>query len=92
MLAVALLRNLAKILERGFHPSVVAGIVDQNGKAKYTGLHGLRHFFASWWIKSQGRRRPRAAQQGSARAPRPQYNRDDDGTPTGTVPHGRSRN
>ena len=27
-----------------------AGIVDKNGKAKYTGLHALRHFYASWLI------------------------------------------
>jgi integrase len=27
-----------------------AGLTDANGKAKYTGLHSLRHFFASWLI------------------------------------------
>lgn len=27
-----------------------AGIVDANGKAKYRGLHALRHFYASWLI------------------------------------------
>ncbi len=27
-----------------------AGIVDKDGKAKYTGLHALRHFYASWCI------------------------------------------
>ena len=25
-------------------------MVDQDGKAKYTGMHCLRHFFASWCI------------------------------------------
>ena len=27
-----------------------AGVVDKDGAAKYTGLHALRHFFASWCI------------------------------------------
>ena len=27
-----------------------AGVVDKNGEAKYTGLHALRHFYASWLI------------------------------------------
>ena len=27
-----------------------AGVVDKDGKAKYTGLHALRHFYASWCI------------------------------------------
>ena len=27
-----------------------AGVVTADGKAKYTGLHALRHFFASWLI------------------------------------------
>ena len=29
---------------------VAAGVVDANGKAKYTGLHALRHLYASWLI------------------------------------------
>jgi integrase len=29
---------------------VKAGIVDAKGEAKYTGLHSLRHFYASWCI------------------------------------------
>ena len=29
---------------------VAAGVVDAHGKAKYTGLHSLRHFYASWCI------------------------------------------
>jgi len=41
----------ASIIKRGLIPLMVkAGIVDANGKAKYTGLHSLRHFFASWCI------------------------------------------
>jgi integrase len=27
-----------------------AGVVDAEGEAKYTGLHALRHFYASWLI------------------------------------------
>ncbi len=27
-----------------------AGVVDRDGEAKYTGLHALRHFYASWLI------------------------------------------
>jgi integrase len=27
-----------------------AGLLDSNGKSKYTGLHSLRHFYASWCI------------------------------------------
>jgi integrase len=29
---------------------VTAGVVDADGKAKYTGMHALRHFYASWCI------------------------------------------
>jgi integrase len=39
------------IVELAFHPAqVAAGVVDQRGKAKYGGLHALRHFYASWCI------------------------------------------
>jgi len=39
------------IVERGLHPAqVAAGVVDQHGRAKYKGLHALRHFYASWSI------------------------------------------
>ncbi len=34
---------------RGLQPTPIkAGVVDTKGKAKYTGLHALRHFYASW--------------------------------------------
>jgi integrase len=43
--------NLSNILQRGFMPAqVAAGVVTSEGKAKYTGLHALRHFYASWCI------------------------------------------
>jgi integrase len=43
--------NIGNIVNRGFHPAqVAAGIIQMPGKAKYTGLHSLRHFYASWCI------------------------------------------
>ncbi|MEO9336985.1 tyrosine-type recombinase/integrase [Mesorhizobium sp. SB112] len=53
--------GLNNILRRGLHPAWIAaglstdiGEIDQDGKpilaAKYTGLHCLRHWFASWCI------------------------------------------
>jgi integrase len=39
------------IVNRGFMPAqVAAGVVTKDGKAKYTGLHSLRHFYASLCI------------------------------------------
>jgi integrase len=39
------------IVTRGLQPvQVRAGVVGEDGKAKYTGLHALRHFYASWCI------------------------------------------
>lgn len=32
-----------------------AGLIDSNGKPKYTGLHALRHFYASWCINPPDR-------------------------------------
>lgn len=45
------------IVYRGLIPACIAGgVVTEDGSAKYTGLHALRHFFASWCInrKSDG--------------------------------------
>ena len=45
------IENLSNILQRGLVPTVIAaGLTDKNGKAKYTGIHVLRHFYASWCI------------------------------------------
>jgi integrase len=45
------IENYANIAKRGFMPTLVAaGVVDADGNAKYTGLHSLRHFYASWCI------------------------------------------
>ena len=41
----------SNIINRGLIPLMVkAGITSANGNAKYTGLHSLRHFYASWCI------------------------------------------
>jgi integrase len=43
--------ELANIIKRGLIPAqIAAGIVTKAGKAKYTGLHALRHFYTSWCI------------------------------------------
>jgi integrase len=50
--AVALHNNTV----RAFTAAVrAAGVVDQDGNPKYTGLHALRHFFASWCINPNKR-------------------------------------
>jgi integrase len=42
---------LSVIIENGFHPAQVAArVVRADGRAKYGGLHTLRHFYASWCI------------------------------------------
>ncbi|MGA2568674.1 MAG: tyrosine-type recombinase/integrase [Pseudolabrys sp.] len=41
----------ANIVQRVLWPALeAAGVIDAKGKAKYTGLHALRHFYASWCI------------------------------------------
>jgi integrase len=41
----------SNIVTRGLAPvQVAAGVVTKGGEAKYTGLHALRHFYASWCI------------------------------------------
>jgi integrase len=43
--------RLDGIIERFYHPAqVAADVVDAEGRAKYTGLHALRHFYTSWCI------------------------------------------
>ncbi len=42
---------LSIIIAAGFHRAqLAAGIIDGDGRAKYKGLHSLRHFYASWCI------------------------------------------
>jgi integrase len=41
----------ANIVNRALAPvQIAAGVVTKNGKPKYSGLHALRHFYASWCI------------------------------------------
>lgn len=43
--------NHSNIIQRGFIPTVMAaGVTNAEGNAKYSGLHALRHFYASWCI------------------------------------------
>ena len=45
------IEHLSNIIQRGLIPTVIAaGLTDKKGNAKYTGIHCLRHFFASWCI------------------------------------------
>ena len=44
------IENLGNIVKRGLQPTQVAAGVTVDGKAKYTGMHALRHFYASWCI------------------------------------------
>ena len=42
---------LTNIVRLSLQPAqVAAGVVNEAGKAKYPGLHALRHFYASWCI------------------------------------------
>jgi integrase len=44
-------RTHTNLINKGLIPAMVrAGVVDGDGKAKYSGLHSLRHFYASWLI------------------------------------------
>lgn len=44
-------RSHTNIINKGLVPAMVrAGVVDASGKAKYSGMHALRHFYASWLI------------------------------------------
>jgi integrase len=38
------------IVRRGLQPAMVAAGLTRHGKAKYSALHSLRHFYASWCI------------------------------------------
>jgi integrase len=43
-----------EIAQRGWQAAqIAAGVVTKTGKAKYLGLHALRHFYASWSINRQ---------------------------------------
>ena len=40
----------SNIVHRGLEPAMIKAGVTVEGRAKYTGLHALRHFYASWCI------------------------------------------
>jgi integrase len=42
--------RLASIVKGLRRACIAAGVVTKEGKAKYTGLHSFRHFYASWSI------------------------------------------
>src|SRR5262249_46580633 len=44
------IENLGNIIQRGLMPTVIAAGLTVKGKAKYTGMHVFRHFYASWLI------------------------------------------
>jgi integrase len=44
---IALHNNIVRAFKKTVH---AAGLTNAKGKAKYTGLHSLRHFYASWCI------------------------------------------
>jgi integrase len=48
---VGTIENHSNIVQRILGPAQLAAkVLDQGGKAKYPGLHSLRHFYASWCI------------------------------------------
>jgi integrase len=45
---IGTIESIGNIVERGLKPAwVAAGVIDESGAAKYTGMHSLRHFYAS---------------------------------------------
>jgi len=47
--------SLGNIINRGLKPAQIAAGLTVKGKAKYTGMHALRHFYASWLINPKDR-------------------------------------
>jgi integrase len=45
----------ANVVNRGLKPAQIKAGVTVDGKAKYTGVHALRHFYASWCINPPDR-------------------------------------
>ena len=44
-------QSLSNIITRGLlPPQIAAKVTGKHGRAKYTGMHSLRHFYASWCI------------------------------------------
>jgi integrase len=49
---IALHNNVVRAFKAAVH---AAGLINSKGKPKYTGLHALRHFYASWCINPPDR-------------------------------------
>jgi integrase len=47
------IENHGNIINRGLIPAQLAAGITTQGKAKYTGMHALRHFYASWLINRE---------------------------------------
>jgi integrase len=47
------IEDYANIINRGFIPTLIAAGLIKGGKPKYSGLHSLRHFYASWCINQE---------------------------------------
>jgi integrase len=48
---VGTVEHYPNVVQKYFTPALLAaGVVDDKGKAKYGGMHALRHFYASWCI------------------------------------------
>ncbi len=60
----------ATVVRRGLAPAMIRAGVTVDGHAKYTGLHALRHFYASWCGLSRptaGQRREKFVSEGAKR-------------------------
>ena len=69
--------NLTNIVARGLKPAMIAAdVVTENGKAKYAGMHALRHFYTSWYPH---RWRSGIPAQAGFDAARPRHDRVDGG-------------
>jgi integrase len=45
--------RLTSVIKHLKHAGIAARVVTADGKPKYTGLHSLRHFYASWSINRE---------------------------------------
>jgi integrase len=45
--------DLVNVVRRGLIPAAITAGLVKDGKARYTGMHALRHFYASWCINSR---------------------------------------
>ena len=80
-------RSHTNIINKGLIPAMLrAGVVTADGKAKYTGLHALRHFYASWLINRKEDGGLGLPREGSSRSGSAMLDRHDDGRLRSLVP------